>query len=219
MKTNLFLLLSLLCFSSRLHAQAPEDTVATPVSRFYVGLELSSISYLMANYETQVGGMFTPIVHVNAGYRLSKRANLQLGLTYDRERDNFESVYYKSADSTIYRSFQTDYRGMAIPLTLQYTPFNPNRRLNFFATASLVTVLGKVHQRQTAMLDRETEILFDAYESGVYALATAGLLLNYRLSRHLEGYAKANLLYKDPGHYSDYAKKAKSLGIGLNYNF
>lgn len=63
---------------------------------------------------------------------------------------------------------------------MQFTSFNPNRKLQLYATT--------------------------------------GLHLNYRISERLEGYGKANLLYKNVGQESAYARTAKSIALGLNYN-
>lgn len=187
-------------------------------SKFYIGVELSSVSYVVADYYKKVGGTFTPLAHVHVGYRLSERASLQVGLAYGATDDNYESIYYKAADSTIYRSTRLSNRGLAIPLTLQLTPFNPGRRLNFYATASLVPIIGEVRDQRSETLDGKTDIKYSAYDSGIYTVATAGVVLNYKISKSFEVYGKANLLYKELKRESEYAKQARSVAIGLNYN-
>ncbi len=185
--------------------------------KFYVGLEFSTISYGMQNYDTKVGGMFTPYIHLNFGYKLSRRLNVQLGLARGKTNENQESIYYKTEDSTIYMNYSWSNRGVAIPLTVQFTPFNPERRLNFYASASVIPVIGEVNQEHSETFQGETKTTFKAHDSGIYFLATVGLILNYKISERFECYGKTNLLYKDLGHNSEYGKRAKSIAIGVNF--
>lgn len=217
MKTNSLTLFLLLCSFAAI-AQRPTTSDSTK-SKLYLGLELSTVSYSMANHITQVGGMITPVAHLHLGYRLSPRAQVQVGFAYGGAEDNFESIDFKSADSTIYRNFRQSRKGLAIPLTVLFTPFHPARRLNLFATASLIPVIGSVHHRRTETLDGVTRLVYRGDDNGVYWLATAGVVLNYKFSTRLEGYGKANLLYKELKRESAYARQAKSVAIGLNYNF
>ncbi|MHA6248679.1 outer membrane beta-barrel protein [Pontibacter sp. CAU 1760] len=216
MKTLLSLLLLCSLTATAQSSSAPDTTE----SKFYVGVELSTISYLISNHAKSVSGMFTPVAHVHVGYRLSERASIQVGLAYGETDDNFESIYFKTADSTIYKSTRLSNRGLAIPITLQLTPFNPGRRLNVFATASLIPIIGEVSDRRTETLDGKTDIMFDAHDSGIYTIFTAGVILNYKISKRLEGYGKVSPLYKVVGKQSNYAdSNPRPLALGVNYNF
>ncbi|MCC9165294.1 outer membrane beta-barrel protein [Pontibacter harenae] len=217
MKTYLIsLLLSCVFFSAMAQQPAASDSAS---SKLYLGIELSTISYGMQNYATMVGGNFTPIVHLNAGYRLTKRINLQVGLTYGREKESgLSGIYYGYGDTIIYDHRSWNNYGIAVPLTIQYTPFNPAKRWNLYATVSLIPVIGEVNHQTTKTFEGETKITYKGHDSGIYLLGTAGVVLNYKISKRFEAYGKVNLFYKDIGHNSYYAQRAKSIGLGLNYN-
>lgn len=209
-----FILSALFCSATAQQRIAPDSTNN---KKFYAGVELTTISYIIGNREA--AGSFSPYIQLNFGYRLSRRTNVQIGLARGGTNENQESIYYKTDDSTIYMNDSWNSRGVAIPLTVQFTPFNPGRRLNFYATASIIPIFGEVNIQHSETYEGETKTTYKAHDSGVYLLATAGIVLNYKISKRLEGYGKANLLYKHLGHYNDYAKRAKSVAIGLNYNF
>ncbi|MET3539455.1 hypothetical protein ABID22_000156 [Pontibacter aydingkolensis] len=186
-------------------------------SRFYVGVEFSSIYYRMVKDERTVSGEIIPVAHFNLGYRLSKRVQLELGVTYGRNKDNvLRGTYYGYNDTIIHHYEGWKHSGIAVPLTVKYTPFNLSRRLNLHATASLIPVLGEVNQQLSEVYKGETKITYDAHDSGLYLHATAGLLLNYKLSKKLEAYTKANLFIEDLRIKNYY--RPKSLSLGLNYN-
>lgn len=220
LKHLLFLIVFSLIAVVATQAQQQQDSIKSPFaegSRFYTGAELSTISYVMGHRLKAVGGI-TPIVHANFGYRLSRRMNVQVGLAYGGTDENHESIYYKTEDTTLYMKDSWSSSGLAVPLTVQFTPFNPNRKFQLYATASLIPVIGEVNQQHSETFEGETKITFNAHDKGMNLLATAGLVLNYRFSKRFEGYGKANLLYKEVGRYNLYAERTKSIAIGINYN-
>ncbi|WP_299758850.1 outer membrane beta-barrel protein [uncultured Pontibacter sp.] len=201
-------------------AQVQPDSAMMSAKRFYAGLELSSISYNMWDNIKKVGGGFTPIAHVHLGYRLTKIMNIQAGLTYGREKEDVLSgIYYGQNDTIINYYRSKNIYGVAMPLTVQFTPFNPNRKLQLYATASFIPVIGSVWHQYSEEYEGNRVITFEVEDSGISAIATAGLQLNYRISSRLEGYGKANLLYRNVGQESAYARTAKSVAVGLNYSF
>ncbi|WP_439880941.1 hypothetical protein ACSX1A_17550 [Pontibacter sp. MBLB2868] len=146
--------------------------------------------------------------------------NLQIGVGFGRDKESgVSSIYYGRNDTIIYYNRSRDNHGVAVPLLVQYTPFNPDRRLNFYVTASLIPVFGEVNQHESETFEGETKDTYEAHDSGIYVLATAGLVLNYKISQRFEVYGKGNLLYKDLQGYSYYAERAKSVAVGLNYSF
>jgi hypothetical protein len=218
MKT--ILLVTALVFTV-LAANAQNKTASDSTSsKVYAGIELTTITYSLANAEKHLGVGVNPYAQFNLGYRVSNRMNVQIGIGYGRDKvSRLESIYYGHGDTIIYRYNSRNNYGLAIPLTAQYTPFNPGRRLNIYATTSLIPVFGEVNQQESETYEGETKVTYEGHDSGLYLLATAGLVLNYKISNRFEGYGKANLLYKDLSGYSYYAERAKSIAIGLNYNF
>jgi hypothetical protein len=202
-------------------AQASPDSTGKPLKRVYVGVELSSISYTMWNPAKEVGGGVTPIAHINAGYKLTKSLNLQMGMTYGRKNvDELSGIYYGENDTIINHYRASKKKALAIPLTVQFTPFGAyqSQRLRLSATASFVPILGSVWHQQSEEYEGQREVTYEGEDSGVYAIVTAGLQMNYKISNRLDGFGKINLYYKNVGHYSYYATMARSIGIGLNYN-
>ena len=220
MKKSLFAVLLLLLSSLADVAQAQPDSINAKQKRFYIGVELSSISYSMWNQTKMVGGGFTPVAHAQAGYRLTKRMNVQVGLTYGRDKESaLSGTYYGYGDTILYYNHSRNNYGVTVPITVQFTPFNPYKKLQIYAAASFIPIFGAVNQQESETYEDVTTVTHVGKDSGVYAIATAGIQLNYKISNRFEGFGKVNLLYKNVGQYSEYAKQAKSLAIGLNYNF
>lgn len=191
------------------------DTLSN--SRFYVGVEFSSINYRMVKDLRTVAGEITPIAHINLGYRLSKRVDVELGFTYGRNKDNvLRGTYYGYNDTIIHLYEGWKHSGIAVPLTVKYTPFNLSRRLKLYATASFIPVLGEVNQQLSETYKGETIVTYNAHDSGLYLHARAGLLLNYKLSKQLEVYTRANLISEELKLKTYYGHR--SLSIGVNYS-
>ena len=204
-------------FNTSTYAQHINKADTLNNSRFYAGVEFSSIYYRMVKDRRTVSGEIIPVAHFNLGYRLSKRVQLELGLSYGRNRgDELRGTYYGYNDTIIYHSESWEHRGVAMPLTIKYTPFNLNKRLNLYGTASLIPVIGEVNRQLSETYEGERTVTYSAHDSGLYLHATAGLLLNYKFSKKLEGHTKANLLIEDLKIKNYY--RPKSLSVGLNYN-
>jgi hypothetical protein len=221
MKT-LFLSLILSISTLAAVAQANPDSTVKPLKRVYVGLEVSSVSYSMWDPTKKLSGGFTPIVHINTGYKLTKKFNVQVGLTYGRRQDDeLSGIYYGEKDTTIYHFRKSDMYGVAIPLTLEYSLLNLRKKLRLSATASLAPIIGSVWHQQAEEFEGQRKITYEDDDAGIYMIATAGLQLNYKISNRLDSFCKVNIYYKDISnynYYSYYAKAARSVGIGLNYN-
>lgn len=104
-----------------------------------------------------------------------------------------------------------------MPVTLQYTPFNPDKRLQLYATAKFVPVFGSTNIRGIKSY-AGTSTISEREGSGISAFFIGGLLLKYKINDRLDAYIEGNLLYKDLRCNSNYANsRPMSLGLGLDY--
>lgn len=218
MKTKLLILI-LWGIVSQVIAQAQPDTTER---RFYVGLGVNNTSYLVtADYSQFMSGNVTPIIYANWGYRLSNRTIIQIGASYGENELDAGSIYVKSTDSLVYKTNFSKTKGVAVPITIRFTPFNPHKRIQLYATASVAPVMGTVSRyRADSMNKASPTILEDRKVSFFSVFATGGLMLNWKMSSRFESYAEGNFLYKNLSNQSNYAdSKPISFGLGLNYKF
>lgn len=190
-------------------------------SRFFVGIGLNITHYpIMGDLKYKYFVGIKPFANINYGYRLSKRATIQLGIGYGANKGSVTYGRYVSAD-TIYE--ETNYqhiRGIVLPVTLKFTPFNPNRRLQLYANASLAPIFGHIKAKASESYEGITTVLYDEQSSTFDIVATAGLTLNYKISKRLDGYIDGILFYKNL-NFQRPARRVyenKSVGIGINYN-
>jgi hypothetical protein len=214
----LFILFFAFTLTSAFAQQQATDESTSTQSKIYLGASLSNISYMMIKDQPRESGSFSPIVFLNAGYQLNKRTILQVGVGYDQSKFDGTAIYYKSADSTIYLNDYRQTRGLAIPLTVRFTPFNPDKKLQLYGTASIIPVYGTIKAHRTEEMDGIKNTTYDADVSVFNLIGTAGVMLNYRISGRLDGYIEGNLGYKNLSKFSNYANsRPRSIGIGLNY--
>ncbi|MHA6248680.1 outer membrane beta-barrel protein [Pontibacter sp. CAU 1760] len=218
MKTLLSLLLLLCSLTATAQSSPAPDSTE---SRYFVGLSLSSNSYpVMGDRKYKTFGSIIPIANVYYGYRLSKRATVQVGIGYGVNGGSGYGIDYISADSVYHTYDYQRLRGIAVPITFKFTPFNPHKRLQLYAHASIAPIFGHIKARATRELDGAETVLYDEQSMTFDLIATGGLTLNYRLSKRLDLYADATLLYKN-FYFSRPAwnyYEGKSAGIGINYN-
>ncbi|WP_242921480.1 hypothetical protein [Pontibacter liquoris] len=212
------------CFSFSVFAQhVPELDSAE--SKFFVGIVVSNTSYpIMGEHKYEFFGSITPFVNINYGYKLTKRATIQLGIGYGgNEMKGGTMSRYISPDSVYDKESYQQIRAIVLPVTFKFTPFNPYKRLQLYANASVAPVFGHIKARATENYKGEVStVLYDEQSMTFDLVATAGLTLNYKISKSLTGYVDAILLYKNfdfqrppaPGRYLE----NKSAVIGLNYN-
>ncbi len=222
MKTLVLSVMLLVC-SLAAAAQANPDSTIKSLKRVYVGVEISGVPYSMWDPVKKLSGGITPILHLHAGYKLSQRVNLQIGLTYGREReDRLSGIYYGYNDTIIYHFHKSEMKGVAMPITIQINPFRTQRKLRVSATASLAPIIGSVWHQYSEEYEGTRKVTYEDEDAGIYLVATAGVQLNYKISNRLDAFGKVNLMYKDILNYSYFSfmsKSSKSIGIGLNYNF
>jgi len=226
MKEFLFSVLLLLASFAGVAQQQDSSKISTKAERkFYVGAGVSSVSYMLmyANHDVSgenIGGSIEPVVTVHAGYRLSPRINVQVGIGYNRDEEKHKTEYYAQEDDTqlTYREFSLVAKGLIVPLTVRFTPFKLQRRLQLYASASIVPALGSVKLHSIQRHEDSTMVLADAHESGLNVFFIGGLHLKYRLSNRFDVYAEGNLLYRNITNQGLYdLSRPKSLGIGINY--
>lgn len=190
--------------------------------KLYVGIEFNTVSYMLRYDERKISGSVEPVATLHVGYRLNRRLNVQVGIGYDRDKEDFPREYYENEDDTEL-TYQNEYNttsGLAIPVSFQFTPFNPARRLQLYAKAAFVPVFGSTRLQNVKRKGDVSTILYDVEASGTNLFFIGGLLLKYRISNRLDGYVEGNLIYKDMLRQNNYADSApKSVGIGINYNF
>ncbi|WP_299758851.1 outer membrane beta-barrel protein [uncultured Pontibacter sp.] len=219
MKINL-LALFLLLSPFAVVAQQTSNPDSTE-NKFYIGIELSNTPYpIMGELKHESFSSIMPIVQANFGYRLNKRTIVQVGLGYGANEINGHGTgSLRDGKLSMIQDHQR-IRGVVTPLTLKWTPFNPYKRLQLYANASLAPVFGHMKARATETYDEDVTVLYDDKFYTFDLVATAGLTLNYRLSKRIDLYADGILFYKnfffEPRSSSLY--ESKSVGVGLNYN-
>jgi len=220
-RKTLFALLFLFVLSFTAVAQQSPSPDSTE-SRFFVGIGLNITHYpIMGNLvKYKYFGGIKPFVNINYGYRLSKRATIQLGIGYGANEINGSYGRYVSADTTYEVADYQHIRGIVLPVTLKLTPFNPNRRLQLYANASLAPIFGHIKAKATESFEGNTTVVYDEQSPTFDIVATAGLTLNYKISKRLDGYVDGILFYKNLNFQRPARRfyEHKSVGIGINYN-
>ncbi|MBF9255679.1 outer membrane beta-barrel protein [Pontibacter sp. 172403-2] len=219
MKPYILSLLFSVLFCSAMAQQSPSPD--STESRFFVGIGLNITHYpIMGEDKYLYFGGIKPFVNINYGYRLSKRATIQLGIGYGANEINGSYGRYVSADTTYEVADYQHIRGIVLPVTLKLTPFNPNRRLQLYANASLAPIFGHIKAKATESFEGTSTVVYDEQSPTFDIVATAGLTLNYKISKRLEGYMDGILYYKNLNFQRPARRfyENKSVGIGINYN-
>ncbi|WP_266203700.1 outer membrane beta-barrel protein [Pontibacter kalidii] len=219
MKTNFLILLLLLSSFAAVaqHASSPDTTE----NRFFVGIGVNNTPYpIMGELKHESFSTIMPIAHASFGYKLNKRTTVQMGLGYGANEINGHGTG-SLRDGVLGKFYRYQrIRGIVTPLTLRWTPFHPYKRLQVYANASLAPVFGHMKTRATETYDEDVVVLYDDKFYTFDLVATAGLTLNYRLSKRIDLYADGILFYKNFyfEQRSSSLYEGKSAGIGLNYN-
>ncbi len=161
-----------------------------------------------------------PIVNANFGYIVSKRATVQIGIGYGaNEINGYGTGSLRNGE--IGEVYKYQYiQGVVTPLTLKWTPFNPHKRFQLYINASLAPIFGHMETRSTETHGNDVTVYYDEKFYTFDLVATAGLTLNYKLSKRINLYADGILFYKNFNFESRSSSiyEGKSIGIGLNYN-
>ncbi|WP_161889691.1 outer membrane beta-barrel protein [Pontibacter russatus] len=221
-KSLLAVLLLLSSFAAAAQQQDTAKLSAEVEKRFYVGVGVSTVSYMLS-FNSMLGGSIEPLVTPHIGYRLNRRLNVQLSIGYDKDREAFGGTYFENEEDedkgilTYDDSYNTTW-GWAVPIMLEFTPFNTNKRLQLYTTAKLVPTYGASEFQSIRRREGITTVLATDEGSGFNTFFIGGLLLKYRINRRIDAYLEGNLIYKDLQKYSPYAEYGpKTFGIGINY--
>jgi hypothetical protein len=217
------ILLIILLFSSTVQAQQqdPEGPSTSQNKKLYVGIDLSNVSYTLLYNDFGKGGGVTPWITPHVGYRLTPRLNVQVGIGYNKSEFDMGGIYREDGDTELTHEhrYRTT-RGWVFPVAIQFTPFNPSRRFQFYATAKFVPTVGSTKHQHAKDRAGVTTVLSEEKYSGVNTIFIGGLLLKYSISRRFDVYLEGNLLYKNFKRTSLYeAYRPKSLGLGVDYKF
>ncbi|MBJ6117548.1 outer membrane beta-barrel protein [Pontibacter sp. BT310] len=230
MKT-LFLSLTLSLSSLTAVAQVNPDSTEKSLKRAYVGLSLTTVTYHIYYKDGEEldgikSGYFTPIA-LHAGYNLSDRLSIQIGVGYGGSKDKLEwSLNQNNNDPVKYRQYSKT-NVLAVPVTAQMIFLKAFKRFPVYGTISMIPSFGFTKAETQEIRNGETTAS-NSSVNGMNLFATAGLGVNYKISSRFYGHAeylfyKRNLTGQNSFHYDweQYSPMGrriyKSLGLGVNY--
>ncbi len=219
------LLLSLLLLLSALAAAVQAQPTAkdtTEAKRFYIGATATTMGYNVKYREEPKGGDIHTRGVLNMGYRLSKRARVQVGVSYGTANTYNDVVYVEAEDKLIFYDEVSRSRGIAVPITGEYILLYPFRRLQLYGTAMLTPVYSTTRVKKTERREEESTVTYDEQASGFSASLSAGFGLGYPVSKRLDAYFNYYMISRD--FHRNLRRRDEypypgSLAIGLNYNF
>lgn len=228
MRTNLIFLF--LLFSLEAVAQQP-DTAASNRSRFYVGVSFSTVSHHIY-YKNPKGaqevtsGYFAPLA-INFGYQLNERASVQAGLAYGGSSDH-NNWSPGSPDTLMYDSYSNTHV-LAVPVTMRYVLFKVFRRFQLYGTGTIMPAFGTTKFKRIETRQDDISTVLDVRDTGMNTFVTAGLGLNYKISKRFSGIIeyhgfKYNLTGNNSFYYdwdqgfTGFLRISKSVGVGFNYS-
>ncbi|KAA5545636.1 outer membrane beta-barrel protein [Adhaeribacter rhizoryzae] len=233
MRLSFLLIFWLSILSFRVTAQQLIDKT-NPETKFYVGLGLINISHhIYYKNPTTSGevqsGYFTP-VSLNVGYKLNKRASLQIGTAYGGSKGHVESFNKDASFEDIAYKFNARTRVVAIPVTMNFILFNAAKSLPIYATATLMPAFGTTKERGTKTYKNQTTTIHSSKDAGINTFITAGLGTNFKLIEQFSAFTevrflKSNLNGNNSKYYDwnyespELFKFIASIGLGINYNF
>jgi hypothetical protein len=218
--------LSFLLLSSSAIAQQHPDSTYIEKGKFTVGLGVSFISYHIWYKDLKTdgairSGYFEPI-SLTAGYQLSRRAHVRVGLGFGRDKDEatytLQDVEYNVSSTTI---------AVAASASFYHIFFNLYRKFPIYGTLSVIPAYG-ITNGTVVETNAEGSTIATARDTGMDVFATAGIGFNYKISRRFYGDAscyfyKRNLTGRntfdhDWEQFSPLPRRIiKSLEFGVNY--
>ncbi|GAA4295357.1 outer membrane beta-barrel protein [Nibribacter koreensis] len=225
------LLASFLIISFLASAQE-QDSANTGNYKFYVGVGLPNFQYQVSYDDSPkktlfLSGEFLPI-DIHFGYKISRRASVQLGLAYGRRTR--ESQTYGTPlngnGQTVYHDYYERTRGFGIPVTGRFVFLNANRKMPIYVVAAVTPAFISSHFSETTTENNVTTTLYDEHNKGMDLFANAGFGLNYRVQRRLNGNVefllfKRNLTSQNFDLHGEQwlERLIGSLSLSFNYNF
>jgi len=201
-------------------AQSQETTTASP-RKFYIGVNYTNTQYFLKpiNYIPADASFYPNFITypgLNVGYKLGKRASIQIGLAYAHENRQMGSEYNNAGViEGSYDSIST--RGGIIPLTLRYNFLNIGKRLSFYGTSSLTAAYGKTTVNHTTTVNQEVTHKYQLEKSALNMYLSLGLGLNYKLGDRIDVFGEMLLLNKNLN--TGYKNQTSTLNVGFNYKF
>ncbi len=200
-----------------------QDSIKTAIpfsKKLYIGVGLSNISYMLVHKSPAISGSVEPWVTPHIGYKVTPRLDVQIGIGYGKDKEHYGTKFYENKDDdelTYWDEYNTTW-GLTVPLAVHFSPFNPNKRLQLYATTKVVTVFGATNIKSIEKrADVATVSEIEGSETNIFFIG--GLLLKYKINKHFDTYVEGNFIYKDLRHNNNYANsRPLSIGIGLNYN-
>ncbi|MGV3502967.1 MAG: outer membrane beta-barrel protein [Adhaeribacter sp.] len=191
-----------------------------PAESFYIGLGVSSTSY-MAHYKSNsfpLGGNFTPLPTLHVGYKPNSRISAQIGISYGTHNYTNRNSAIQVDGQILNTHYHIHTRGFALPLTFRYKLSNPAKRLQAYATASLVPTLSSTTQENTEIQGDTQTTTYAGKNSGINGFITGGLGATYRVGNRLEFFGEAILLNRRLIGLG-FSTRADNVSFGLGANF
>ncbi|MDO6389559.1 outer membrane beta-barrel protein [Pontibacter sp. BT731] len=208
-----------------------QDTLKLSDRKFYLGIELTTITYHSYYKDPSpaghlTSGYFTP-VFLLVGYKINDRVRAQTGIGYGGSSDKAEwSPNHQATDTVKYKAGSRT-NVFSIPATVQVDLFKAFGRIPLYGTVSAITAYGSTKSSMTETLH---EVPSTAYtkDKGVNVFLMAGLGTNYKISKRFSGYTELFLFKRnltgdnsfdyDWEAYSPWGRRLfKSLAFGVNY--
>jgi hypothetical protein len=221
MKITIPFFLFLFLFGSFSVAAQNQEPITAPPRKFYIGVNYTNTQYFLKpkNYIPADAGFYPNFITypgLNVGYKLGKRASIQIGLAYAHENRQMGSENNNTGViEGSYDSIST--RGGIIPLTLRYNFLNIGKRLNFYGTSSLAAAYGKTTVNHTSTVNQEVTDKYQLKKSAFNMYLSLGLGLNCKLGDRFGVFGEMLLLNKNLN--TGYKNQASTLNVGFNYKF
>lgn len=207
------------------------DTAKASESKFYLGIELTTITYhiyykdpLPAGHLTS--GYFTP-VSLLVGYKMNDRVRVKTGGGYGSSGDKAEwSPNHWATDTLRYKATSRT-NVFSIPVTVQVDLFKAFRRVPLYGMVSAITAYGSTKSSLTETLHGVPSTNY-TQDKGVNVFLMVGLGTNFKINDRFGGYTELFLFKRnlsgdnsfdyDWEAYSPWGRRLfKSLACGVNY--
>jgi len=197
-----------------------EDTATT--NKLFVGIKATTIGHNLRYKNEPYSGDIQTYGSVNLGYKLSKRAQVQIGFSYGTKKIDRSEIYVEAEDKLIYYNDVALTRGISFPISLDYTILYPFKRVELYGTVMVTPIISKTHQVKSERREDVTTVTYGEKTSGINTYLTLGGGVRYKFNPRFDAYFNyyrysrnfnTNLARKDEYPYPG------SLELGLNYNF
>ena len=203
-------------------SQAQHYTVPDTLSKkLFIGVIASTVGYNLKYAHEPKGGDLRPVVTPYLKYKLSKRMSAQIGFSYDSFKFDVEHIYVEAPDKLVYLRDYNHTRGVAMPITVNYTLLYPFRKLELYGTAMITPIFSTSSAEKSERRDEVTTITYSAKTSGMNTYLTAGIGFGYPLSNRFDiygNYYRFNRNFNNKLRPKDNYPYPGSLAIGINYS-